>query len=220
MPLRTWLFLLLMCPLFTWAATTNYQGSLIPSDNSAPPIPLRLDVEDISGFLMGNAQMLAPVLVKGRIASGNQTEKHCSLNIQFANRASIQLEGDCVGEHFEGNYFMQDPLGVRSRGNFRLTGVKSAASRSSDPLDRNAPKVGARSLTTCITEENTCLRTCPQTDFNSSNQCIDMCKRKKGLCMGKGVPSFDSDSAARPSWSSRPASAGSRASDSSLDGYR
>lgn len=213
-----YILLLLLLPLNSVAGTSLYQGTLVPSNSIEPPISIKVDFEEISGFCMGTAQVLMPSLVKGR-ASGNRVENQCNINLQLSNKASIQLDGLCYPDYFDGNYTMLDMAGTRSRGSFRMTALKSAATnRSSDPLLDREPQAPVRSLTTCITQENTCLRSCPQTDISASSQCIDLCKRQKALCLGKGSPSFGGDSDNKPRFKTYGNSY--RSSDSSLDSYR
>lgn len=166
-----------------------YEGDLIPGNYDAV-IPIKLEVTEENGLFSGTGQALMPGMTQVHVSSGKRTGLECDLTLQFSNQDKANLEGKCDQDRFEGKYRLWDTKGRKKKGMVRLIGSKPKKKKDEEKenlQEKQSETVApmAHSATYCLKKKVACLQACPRGDYNTEFLCVNACRHKKSLCLGK-----------------------------------
>ncbi len=183
----------LLLPGAASAATTLYEGNLVPGNYDAL-IPITLKMEFEAGQVSGVGQAMMPGTTPLSI-KGSKFGGACNITLHFVTEQKAHLEGECSPERFEGKYTLYPPKGKgKVLGLFRLTGKKEkpkdAAADGKADKEAKSPIAPANSATLCLKKKVACLGACPRGDYNAEFLCSNNCRRKEAACKGKGISRF------------------------------
>ncbi|MDD5296390.1 MAG: hypothetical protein PHU46_05700 [Rhodocyclaceae bacterium] len=176
----------ILLPIPVLAATTIYEGSLIPSNYDAP-MPIVLQMDDDDGQLSGIGDARMPNSNPLRL-SGSRFGSMCALTLIFVSQQKAHLEGQCSEGRFDGNFTLFNPKGDKRRGLFRMEKKKAQAGEKPDSEKSGASGdkaiTSARTATACLKLKVACLSGCPRGDYNAEFICANTCRRKELACKG------------------------------------
>jgi hypothetical protein len=167
------------------ALNETYEGLLIP-DTFETPIPITVEIRELSGLLVGHVKTGPPMAGSAPIAGGENEYGKCNIRVPLPSGIVLKLAGTCLSNVFEGRYTLLNRQEGKPRGSFRLmrkeTGKRDSNDRKSSPSAALPP---ATSLTECIKANTRCLLSCPRGDYNSEFLCSNRCRHKFQSCKGK-----------------------------------
>lgn len=180
--------LLVFClfPAFALAALNEtYEGLLIP-DTFETPIPITVEIRELSGLLVGNVKTGPPMASSAPIAGGENEYGKCSIRVPLPSGIVLKLAGTCLTNVFEGRYTLLNRQEGKPRGSFRLMRKETGKRDGNNGRSAGSSAVPpTTSLTDCIKANTRCLLSCPRGDYNTEFLCSNRCRHKFQSCKGK-----------------------------------
>lgn len=180
------------------ALNETYEGLLIP-DTFETPIPITVEIRELSGLLVGRVKTGPPMTGSAAIAGGENEYGKCNIRAPLPSGIVLKLAGTCLTNVFEGRYTLLNRQEGKPRGSFRLMRKETGKRDGNDgKSSASAAPPPTTSLTDCIKANTRCLLSCPRGDYNVEFLCANRCRRKFQSCKG------NSSQPAPPAMEARP----------------
>lgn len=167
------------------ALNETYEGLLIP-DTFETPIPITVEVRELSGLLVGRVKTGAPMSASAPISGGENEYGKCNIRVPLPSGIVLKLVGTCLTNVFEGRYTLLNRQEGKPRGSFRLMRKETGKSDGNEgKSSASAALPPTTSLTECIKVNTRCLLSCPRGDYNVEFLCSNRCRHKFQSCKGK-----------------------------------
>jgi len=173
-----------LCPGLAFALAETFEGLLEPDGRDSPPIPIVVELRDMSTLLTGNVKTLLPLKAEAPIESGTNNYGRCTINVMLSKTIFLRLYGSCERAGYTGVYTMWDrQRKIRTEGSFRLTRrVPEPVQAETNPSSKTSPSSAAA----CLKANAQCLHGCPQGDQSAEFMCANHCRTKLRACRAQG----------------------------------
>jgi hypothetical protein len=185
---------LLLWPIAAFAATTTFQGLLLPNTFDAP-IPVTLLISESFGLFSGQVKTSLPLPAEGRITTGQRDRDKCSLTGVLTAGMRLKLDGKCLPQSLEGKYKIFFADGRQGEGTFRVQALKSGNEKTERSRDSESDSSSARTTSACLRINAGCLAACPRGGDSGALICVNACTRRLSTCKNKASPSIPTPAA-------------------------
>ena len=165
-----------LCPALAFALAETYEGLLLP-DSADPPVPIVVELRDVSGTLKGSVNTSSPLKGNGPIKSGSMLYGRCIFEVVLTQSTTLRMDGTCEQSAFKGTYLLLRDLPRRTviRGDFQLD-------RKAPDATKTGSSLKSASTSSCLKANTQCLLACPRGDPDVEFMCSNRCRTKLKNC--------------------------------------